>query len=102
MESAAAMRELSELLAAIGRRPRTGFEAEDASRTGPVVDDDLLAEGVGHLLCDGASRDVRTAARRDGNDHADRLRGIGVSPPRHAGEDRKQDERGSGTQGDLR
>ena len=63
---------------AVGRREFEYLEADDAVRTGTVVDDHLLAEALGQLLADDARGEVDAAARRKRHDHADRLRWIGL------------------------
>src|SRR6266568_898056 len=62
----------------VGRGLGDDVGADIAARAGPVVDHDLLREALGELLRDDASDDVGAAARREGDDEADRLGGIGV------------------------
>ena len=61
---------------AVGRGLGDEVGADVAARARPVVDHDLLREALGELLRDDASDDVGAAARREGDDEADRLGGI--------------------------
>ncbi len=53
--------------------------ADDAARTGAVVDDDGLAELLGEPHGDGTGHHVGDAARRKGHDQAQRLAWIALT-----------------------
>ena len=53
---------------AVGRRMRCDVGADDAGRSGAVVDDDLLPPFLGQFLRKGARNDVDAAARGEGRD----------------------------------
>ena len=63
---------------AVRRALRDEVGADRAGRAAAVVDHELLAELLGHLLEDDAPDDVVGAAGRENDDHAHRLRGIGL------------------------
>ena len=58
---------------AVGRGMGDELRADVAARTGSVVDDDLLAPGLGQLLRDVARQDVGRATGRKRDDDADRF-----------------------------
>ena len=70
----------------IRRRLRHRFGADIAAGTGPVFDDDLLAEPLRHRGCDRARQHVGGAAGREGDDHGDGPLGIVCRVRRCAGE----------------
>ena len=72
---------------------RAGFrQAQRGAGAGLVVGDDLPAVHFGQLGAHQATDEIRAAAGRGGNDHADRLGGIALGL-RHAGGG-SQDEKG--------
>ncbi len=58
---------------AVGRGLGDELCPDHASRAGPVLDDDLLPEAVGHFLRDDARQRIDTAAGGARHDHAHRL-----------------------------
>ena len=61
---------------AVGCRLRHNLGADDAIRSRPVLDDDLLPHAFGHLLREGAGQRIRASCRGVGHNDAYRLRGI--------------------------
>jgi hypothetical protein len=61
---------------AVRRRMRDEGGGDIAARTGPVLDDEGLAECLPHLLPDDARRDVGGRAGGKPDDHADRPAGV--------------------------
>ena len=64
---------------AIRRRPRRQFRTDVRASAWSVVDHYLLAPRLPQLLSDGAGDKVCAAARRVGNDEANRTLRIGLS-----------------------
>ncbi len=54
------------------------LRADDGVGARPVVDDDLLAEVLAHLLADQAAEHVGRTARRERHDQGDRAGGVGL------------------------
>ena len=63
---------------AVGRRLRHRVDADHAARAGAVLHHHRLAELVAHARRDRAQDEVRAAARREADDEADRLGGVGL------------------------
>ena len=63
---------------AVGGALRDDVGADVAARAGPIVDQHLLREALGELLRDRARDDVGAAARRESDDEANRLGGVGL------------------------
>ena len=61
---------------AVRRRLRGHREADRAARAGPVVDDQLLAEALAHLLAEQAGQGIAGVAGQLGDDEAYRPGGI--------------------------
>lgn len=66
-----------------------------AARAGAILDQHLLAPDLGELLRHMTRRDVRTAARREPDDDADRLRGKVLRRAQLRDERSDDEERGS-------
>ncbi len=68
---------------AVRRALRHDVGTDDAGCAAAVVDDELLADVLGHFLHDHAARDVVRAAGRPGNDHPYRLDRVILGESRH-------------------
>ncbi len=58
---------------AVGGRLRDDVGRDRARSAGPVLDDDRLAEQLGHALAERSRHDVGAAARCETNEQPDRL-----------------------------
>ncbi len=65
---------------AIRQRPHDGLSCDIAAGTGPVVDDELLAEPLREPLSDDACDDVDRLAGGKSDDHAHRPRRVALRP----------------------
>lgn len=63
---------------AVGHRTRGELRGDEGAATAAVVDDNLLAEGLGEFLREAARHDVGGTTRRGGRDEADGFGGVGV------------------------
>ena len=78
---------------AVGRRAHRLADGDRAGRARGVVDDELLAELLGHALADDARHQVGRPAGGKRHDHGDRLAGIGVRQRAAGDETRRQGAR---------
>jgi len=63
---------------AVGHRARRQLGGDDGAATATVIDDDLLAKGLGEFLREATRHDVGGTAGRGGRDEADGFSGVGV------------------------
>ena len=63
---------------AVGRRMGDHFGADDAARTATVVDDYRMPPLFSHALRHQPHHHIRRAARRKGDDHAQRFGGVTI------------------------
>jgi len=63
---------------AVGRRGQSAGDARGAAGAGDVLDDDLLAQRLGHVIADDAGDDVGRSAGGEGHDHGDGPSRIGL------------------------
>ena len=75
---------------AVGLRSRHFLDGEDAERARLVLDHELLAEAVFHLVAEQARRDVGAAARRIRHEDLHRLRRIFVLRQRRPADGERQ------------
>src|SRR5215210_6095820 len=73
---------------AVGQSARSRFRTDIAAGSRTVVDHDRLTESFAHFLAEGARHRVVASARREGNEEANGLGGIGLRRRRkRAGEE---------------
>ena len=84
---------------AVGAGLGDRLRADDGVGAGAVVDDDLLAEVLAHLLADQPAEEIGRPARRERHDQRDLARRIGLRHERPAAEEQ---QRGDGADRDGR